>query len=148
MKDITVQVYKEPGFEDLPIPAYQSEGAAGVDLHAAVESPVDLRPGEFKRVSTGIRIAIPEGFEGQVRPRSGLAGKHGIGVVNSPGTIDSDYRGTVGVILINLGSGIFRITRGMRIAQLVFAPVQKALLVSSQELPESKRNTGGFGSTG
>jgi len=148
MKKITVQVFREQGFEDLPIPEYQSEGAAGVDLHAAVETPLELQPGEFKLVSAGIRIAIPEGFEGQVRPRSGLARKHGIGVVNSPGTIDSDYRGTVGVILVNLGREVFQVTRGMRIAQLVFAPVQKAVLVSSPELPESKRNTGGFGSTG
>ena len=148
MKKLSVQVFKEPGFEDLPIPDYQSDGAAGVDLHAAVEAPVELLPGEFKLVSAGIRIAIPEGFEGQVRPRSGLARKHGIGVVNSPGTIDSDYRGTVGVILVNLGREVFQVTRGMRIAQLVFAPVQKAALIESDSLPTTGRNTGGFGSTG
>ncbi|MDI6829115.1 MAG: dUTP diphosphatase [Armatimonadota bacterium] len=145
---VKVLIQKLPGAEDLPLPNYATAGAAGIDLHAAVESDIVLNPGERKLISAGIRIAIPEGFEGQIRPRSGLALKHGIGCVNSPGTIDSDYRGPVQVILINFGDEPFTIHRGDRIAQLVIAPVARAVLLESDVLPETERNDGGFGHTG
>ena len=147
MNTITVDVVKCEGCEDLELPAYQTEGSAGMDLPAAVESPVRLKPGAVTLISTGIRVAIPEGYEGQVRPRSGLALKHGIGLLNAPGTIDSDYRGIVGVILFNFGKKSFTIRRGDRIAQLVFARVEKARLRRVDTLGSSRRN-GGFGSTG
>ena len=111
----TVRIMREPGCEDLPLPAYQTEGAAGLDLLAAVDAPVVLRPGDVALISTGIRVSIPPGFEGQVRPRSGLALKHGIGILNAPGTVDSDYRGVVGVILFNFGKADFTVARGDRI---------------------------------
>ena len=137
-----------PGAEDLPIPEYATPGAAGMDLLAAVDSDTILQPGERKLISTGIRVAIPEGYEGQVRPRSGLALRHGISIVNSPGTIDSDYRGTVQVICINHGQEPFTIRRGDRIAQMVIAPIIRANLVESESLPETDRSDGGFGHTG
>lgn len=150
MAQVTVKVLiqKLPGAEDLPLPDYATAGAAGIDLHAAVENDTILNPGERKLISAGIRIAIPEGFEGQIRPRSGLALRHGIGCVNSPGTIDSDYRGPIQVILINFGDEPFTIHRGDRIAQLVIAPVAKAVLVESEFLPETERSDAGFGHTG
>jgi dUTP pyrophosphatase len=127
-------------------PAYQTDGAAGMDLRSIV--PVELAPGERKLVRTGIRIAIPHGHEGQVRPRSGLALKHGISMVNSPGTIDSDYRGEIAVILINLGQSVVKLEEGERIAQLVICPVTRAELEVVEELPQTIRGEGGFGSTG
>jgi dUTP pyrophosphatase len=130
----------------LELPRYMSEGAAGMDLRA--DEAVALAPGERRLVPTGIAVAIPAGFEGQVRPRSGLALKLGLGVVNAPGTIDSDYRGEVGVILVNWGSDPVRLERGERIAQLVVAPVTRAELVPVAELPDTSRGGGGFGSTG
>ena len=145
---IRVMVQRLPGAEDIPLPDYATPGAAALDLRAAVGSETILQPGERKLIPTGIRIAIPEGYEGQVRPRSGLAIKHGIGLVNSPGTIDSDYRGPVQVIVINLGADAFIIRRGDRIAQLVIAPVTRARLEESDSLPETERSDGGFGSTG
>lgn len=133
----------------LPLPAYQSDEAAGLDLMAAVdaEAPVTIASGARALVPTGISIALPKGYEAQVRPRSGLALKHGVTVLNSPGTIDSDYRGEVKIILINLGDAPFTIQRGDRIAQLVVAPVTRAELVAARALGETRRGAGGFGST-
>jgi deoxyuridine 5'-triphosphate nucleotidohydrolase len=145
---ITVPVCVLPHGEGLPLPLYASDGAAGCDLHAAVDRPLRLAPGERAAVPTGLVFAIPEGFEGQVRARSGLALRHGIACVNAPGTIDSDYRGEVKVILGNLGGEPFEIARGDRIAQIVFAPVARAEIQRAERLPESARGSGGFGSTG
>ncbi|HBG07205.1 MAG: deoxyuridine 5'-triphosphate nucleotidohydrolase [Geobacteraceae bacterium GWC2_58_44] len=130
------------------IPCYMTEHAAGVDLHAALECEFILHPGERALVPTGIALEIPPGFEAQVRPRSGLALRHGIALVNSPGTIDADYRGEVGVILINLGSEPFTVSNGERIAQMVFARCERAEFVEVEELEESARGEGGFGHTG
>ena len=131
---------------DLPLPSYASAGSAGLDLHAAAGS-LTLAPGARARIGTGIALALPEGFEGQVRPRSGLALKHGVTVLNAPGTIDSDYRGEIGVLLVNLGQSAFVVERGMRIAQLVIAPVARAHLVEG-DIDPTGRGAGGFGSTG
>lgn len=133
---------------DLPVPARATSGAAGFDLRAAVDSPVRLDTGERALVPTGISIAIPAGFEGQVRPRSGLAIRHGLGLLNSPGTIDSDYRGEIQVILINHGHEPVTIERGERIAQLVIAPVADCEIVQLDELDSTERGAGGFGSSG
>ena len=135
---------------DLPLPDYQSALAAGLDLLAAVpaDAPIELAPGERALVPTGIAIALPPGFEGQVRPRSGLAARHGITVLNAPGTVDSDYRGELQVILVNFGAEPFVISRGMRIAQLIAAPVQRIKLVEVDALESTARAQGGFGSTG
>ncbi|MDQ0316177.1 dUTP diphosphatase [Amorphus orientalis] len=145
-----LQVVQLPHGEDLPLPAYQSEAAAGMDLLAAIPyaDPIALAPGERTQVPTGLRIALPVGTEGQVRPRSGLAARHGLTVVNAPGTIDADYRGEVGVLLINLGSEPVTIRRGDRIAQLVVAPVVKVSVEAADALPDTVRGEGGFGSTG
>ena len=136
--------------EGIPLPAYETEGAAGMDLRAAVpeEEPVVLRPGSRTMVPTGYSFAVPQGFEAQVRPRSGLAAKAGITCLNTPGTIDSDYRGEVKIILINLGDEAFRITRGMRIAQMVIARHERAELAERTSLSETARGAGGHGSTG
>ena len=135
---------------DLPLPDYQTALAAGLDLLAAVpaDAPIELAPGERALVPTGIAIALPPGFEGQVRPRSGLAARHGITVLNAPGTVDSDYRGELQVILVNFGAEPFLISRGMRIAQLIAAPVQRIKLVEVDALESTARAQGGFGSTG
>jgi dUTP pyrophosphatase len=130
----------------LPLPRYETDHAAGLDLRA--DEPFALAPGERRLVPTGLAVAIPAGFEGQVRPRSGLAVKHGIGIVNAPGTVDADYRGEVKVALVNLGAAPVAFARGDRIAQLVIAPVAHAELELVEELPESGRGSGGFGSTG
>ncbi len=130
------------------LPAYQSAEAAGMDLHACVDAPVTLQPGDLIRIPLGWIMAIPSGFEGQVRPRSGLAAKHGITVPNAPGTIDSDYRGEAVVALINLGRAAFTIEHGMRVAQLVVAPVARVAVHEVSELDETARGGGGFGSTG
>ncbi len=143
-----VAVRRLPHGRDLPLPAYATAGAAGLDVVAAVAEPVTLAPGERRLIPTGLAIALPAGYEAQVRPRSGLALKHGIALVNSPGTIDEDYRGEVGIILINLGSDSFTINRGDRIAQIVVAPVTRALLAEVDDLPDTARGAGGFGSTG
>jgi dUTP pyrophosphatase len=145
---VKVLLTRKPGCEDLPLPAYQSDGAAGMDLLAAVADAVTLAPGERRLIPCGVFIALPEGYEAQVRPRSGLALKHGISMANTPGTVDSDYRGELQVIVINLGQEPFMVTRGLRIAQLVVAPVTRAELVEVDELPQSRRGTGGFGHTG
>lgn len=139
---------KRVGTVEVPLPAYQTEGAAGLDLPAAIEVPVVIRPGERRFVSTGLAIAIPPGFEGQVRPRSGLALKHGIGIVNAPGTIDSDYRGEIGVVLVNHGQEPFTVAPGSRIAQLVIAEVARAEFVLVEDLDDTARGSGGYGSTG
>lgn len=141
-----VLVQRLPHAEGLPLPAYATEGAAGMDLLAARD--MTIAPGGRALVPTGLCIALPEGFEMQVRPRSGLALKHGVTVLNAPGTVDSDYRGEVGVILLNTGAEPFAITRGERIAQAVFAPVTRATWEEVVVLPETRRGTGGFGSTG
>ncbi|TXI09723.1 MAG: dUTP diphosphatase, partial [Rhizobium sp.] len=136
--------------EGIDLPAYQTRGAAGMDLHAAVDgdAPLTILPGKRDLVPTGFVFEVPEGYEAQIRPRSGLAFKHGITCLNSPGTIDSDYRGEVKVLLINLGEEPFEITRGMRIAQMVIAPSIQARIFETTEASETTRGTGGFGSTG
>lgn len=133
---------------DLPLPAYETEGAAGADIRAAIGEPLVLVPGDRRLVPTGLVFQIAEGFEVQVRPRSGLAARHGLTVLNTPGTIDSDYRGEIGVILINLGPDPVTIARGDRIAQIVVAPVSRGTFSEETELDETIRGTGGFGSTG
>ncbi|HSG95929.1 MAG TPA: dUTP diphosphatase, partial [Afifellaceae bacterium] len=134
--------------EGLPLPDYASDGAAGLDLHAAIDGELTLAPGDRALVPTGLKMALPAGFEGQVRPRSGLAAKHGVTVLNAPGTVDADYRGEVMVALVNLGAGPFTVERGMRIAQLVVAPVTRAVLNEVADLEDTARGSGGFGSTG
>lgn len=151
MNTITnVRITRLPHAQDLPLPAYQTALAAGLDLTAAVpaDAPLTLLPGARALVPTGLAIALPEGFEAQVRPRSGLAAKHGLTVLNSPGTIDADYRGEIQVILINLGSESISIARGMRIAQIVITTVARAVFVEVTNLDETGRGSGGFGSTG
>jgi len=145
---VTLELKQLEHAKGLPLPAYQSDLAAGLDLVAAVEAPLQLAPGERALVPTGLAMALPAGFEAQVRPRSGLAAKHGVTVLNTPGTIDADYRGEVKVILINLGDAPFDITRGERIAQMVIAPVLQAVIAEVETLSETQRGTGGFGSTG
>ena len=150
MSAVKIEVLQLPHGAGLPLPAYQTTHAAGLDLLAAVPdaAPVVLEPGTYAMVPTGLSIALPEGFEAQVRPRSGLAAKHGITVLNAPGTIDADYRGEVAVLLINHGRAAFTVRRGERIAQMVIAPVSQAELVPAAVLPPTERGAGGFGSTG
>jgi dUTP pyrophosphatase len=145
---IAVPVKRLPNGEGLPLPAARSASAAGLDLAAAVAEPLTIAPGGRALVPTGFAVALPVGHEGQVRPRSGLAAEHGVTVLNAPGTIDADYRGEVKVLLVNLGDRPFTVTRGMRIAQLVVAPVIAAELTEGTELDETPRGQGGFGSTG
>jgi len=147
---VEVRILRLPHGADLPLPQYHSALAAGLDLAAAVPAdvPVELAPGARATIPTGIALALPAGHEGQVRPRSGLASRHGVTVLNTPGTIDADYRGEVLVVLVNLSSETFTIRRGMRIAQLVIAPVSRARLVVSASLDATARATGAFGSTG
>ena len=147
---VKVEVRQLPHGEGLPLPAYQSLHAAGLDLLAAVpdDAPMMLAPGKHALIPTGLVIALPPGFEAQVRPRSGLAAKHGVTVLNAPGTIDADYRGEISVILINHGDVPFTIRRGERIAQMVIAAVVRAELVNAASLSETDRGSGGFGSTG
>jgi dUTP pyrophosphatase len=143
-----IALLRLPHARDLPVPAYATAGAAGLDLLAAVDADTELFPGARVAIPCGIALALPEGYEAQVRPRSGLALQHGITVLNTPGTIDSDYRGEVKAILTNLGERPFRVSRGMKIAQLVIAPCVRAELFDAAELPPSARGSGGFGSTG
>jgi dUTP pyrophosphatase len=145
---IRVRIARQPGGEGLPLPAYATAGSAGVDLCAAVEAELLIEPGACVLVPSGFAIELPEGYEAQVRPRSGLALRHGITLPNAPGTIDSDYRGEIKVILMNLGSEPFVVRRGERIAQLVVAPVQRAVFVEVQDLEDTDRGSGGFGHTG
>ena len=148
--DVPVAILRLPHGDGLPLPAYETDGAAGMDLRAAVpeDQPMVLEPGARALVPTGLCMAIPEGFEVQVRPRSGLALKHGVTVANAPGTVDSDYRGEVGVILVNLGAEAFAVEHGDRVAQLVVAPVVQAAFEVVEELDATERGSGGFGSTG
>ncbi|MCB2186022.1 MAG: dUTP diphosphatase [Deltaproteobacteria bacterium] len=148
MSSVAVQVRVLPHGRGLPLPAYMTPQSAGLDLPAALDEPLVLAPGQREVVPTGLAIALPPGFEGQVRPRSGLAVKQGLTVVNAPGTIDADYRGEVKVALINLGQEPCRVERGDRVAQLVVAPVVQAQLQVVEELPASRRGDGGFGHTG
>jgi dUTP pyrophosphatase len=148
MSDIDVALVRLPHADGLELPAYATDGAAGLDLVAALDAPVDIAPGDRALIPTGLSIALPEGFEAQVRPRSGLALKHGLTVLNSPGTIDADYRGEIKIILINLGKESVRLERGMRVAQLVLARYARATLVERPTLPPTGRSGGGFGSTG
>jgi len=145
---IGLSVRRLPHGADLPLPAYATAQAAGLDLSAAVTGPMSLPPGGRAQVPTGIAIALPEGFEAQVRPRSGLAARHGVTVLNSPGTVDADYRGEIIVVLVNHGAAPFDIERGMRIAQLVIAPVTTVRWCEMEDLPATVRADGGFGSTG
>jgi len=145
---ITIKIKKKPGFEDLELPRYMSPGAAGMDILAAIDEEVILPPGEIRFIPSGIYIAIPPGYEAQIRPRSGLALRKGLSIVNSPGTVDSDYRGEVGVILINLGQSPVEISRGMRIAQMVIQEVVIGEWNVVEELDETSRDSGGFGHTG
>lgn len=145
---VVVRVLVEPSARDLPLPEVMTAGAAAADLRAALAEPLTLAPGAFAMVPTGLRLEIPAGYEGQVRPRSGLAARHGVTLLNSPGTIDSDFRGVVHVILINHGPGPFVVNHGDRIAQLVIAPVARACFVEARDLSESTRDEGGFGHTG
>lgn len=148
MMDVVVEIQQVPGTEDLPWPAYETDGAAGMDLRAALAEPLLLAPGGRAAIPTGIRIALPPGYEAQVRPRSGLARRFGIGMVNAPGTIDADYRGEIQVLLINHGSEAFTIARGDRIAQMVIAPVVRVAWQGADTLEPTARGAGGFGHTG
>jgi dUTP pyrophosphatase len=145
---VNVAVTRLPHGADLELPSYETEDAAGMDLRAAVTDDVVLAPGERALIPTGLAIALPSGYEAQVRPRSGLALRNGISLVNTPGTIDADYRGEVGVILINHGSEAFTVDRGMRVAQMVIAPVTQAAWLEVDNLSDTARGAGGFGSTG
>ena len=145
---LQVQFQRLPGNDDVPLPRAMSEHAAGLDVCAAVQEAVVLRPGDIAPISAGFAMALPPGFEAQIRPRSGLASRHGVSVVNAPGTIDADYRGEVKVALINLGREPFLIERGMRIAQMIIAPVVRATVVEVDSLPETARGDGGFGHSG
>jgi dUTP pyrophosphatase len=145
-----VRIARLPHGADLPLPSYQSAFAAGLDLYAAVpaDAPVVIASGSFAKIPTGITLALPPGTEGQVRPRSGLAAQHGVTLLNTPGTIDADYRGEVSVLLINHGGAPFEVTRGMRIAQLVVADIVRVNVREAEELDATERGAGGFGSTG
>jgi dUTP pyrophosphatase len=145
---LTLQIRRLPHADGLPLPTYMTAGAAGMDLHAALDAELCIDPGAIVMIPTGIEVAIPPGFEGQVRPRSGLAIRHGISMPNTPGTIDADYRGEIRVPLINLGRDPFVVSRGMRFAQLVIAPVVRVAWEEVGELPPTHRASGGFGHSG
>jgi dUTP pyrophosphatase len=146
--NLRLPIMRLPHGKDLPLPAYATHGAAGMDVAAAVDRSVILGAGERLAIPTGFAMAVPAGYEAQIRPRSGLALKHGVTVANAPGTIDSDYRGEVAILLVNLGNQDFTIERGMRIAQMVVAPVTQVIPAASDSLPDTDRGEGGFGSTG
>ena len=148
MDRICLKVKPLDSHKGLPLPGYESEGSSGMDIRACVEDPVSLNPGEIKLIPTGLAISIPPGYEAQIRPRSGLALDNGIGMVNSPGTIDSDYRGEIGIILINWGETSFIIKRGDRIAQMVISKVYKADILETEDLDATQRGVGGFGHSG
>ena len=145
---IDIRVTRVKKNKNLPLPEYRSEGSSGMDIRAELEESVVLNPGEIKLIPTGLAISIPEGYEAQIRPRSGLALHHGIGMVNSPGTIDSDYRGEIGIIMINWGVEPFTVNNGDRIAQIVFTRVIRVNIVEVMNLDETPRGQGGFGHTG
>ena len=148
MSEIPVSIRQLPNGEGLPLPAYATAQSSGLDLAAALDEDIVIGPGEHAVVPTGVAIALPDGFEAQVRPRSGLAAKHAVTVLNSPGTIDTDYRGEIRVVLANHGAASFTVSRGMRIAQLVIAPVSRIIWNEVDALADSPRGDGGFGSTG
>ena len=148
MKTVKIRIKRKPGCEDLPLPKYMSLGSSGMDLYADVQGDVILNPGERKLISSGIFMSLPAGFEAQTRPRSGLALKNGITLVNTPGTIDSDYRGVINLIVANTANEPFVIKRGMRIAQIVLQEVVRAEIEESEDLDETVRSAGGFGHTG
>ena len=148
MISVEISVKRLPHNTNLPLPEYETAQSAGMDLPAAIDSPMTLSPGEHAMVPTGLAIALPAGYEAQIRPRSGLAARNGVTVLNTPGTIDADYRGELKVILINLGTEPFEIERGMRIAQMVVAPVTQGKLTEVDDLSDTARGAGGFGSTG
>lgn len=148
MQHTIVEIQRLPHAQGLDLPFYVSEQAAGADIRAAIDADIVLQPGEFQLIKTGFAMALAHGYEAQIRPRSGLALKHGITVLNAPGTIDADYRGEVGVVLINHSNTPFVITRGERIAQMVIAPYVRATFSAVSELSETARGTGGFGSSG
>lgn len=148
MNKVAVSIKKKEDCQDLSLPSYATTGSSGMDLYADTKSPISIEPGEIKLISVGFYISVPYGFEAEIRPRSGLALKHGISLVNSPGTIDSDFRGLVSVILINLGKSKFIVKRGDRIAQMVIKEVTRAELNLVEELDETVRSAGGFGHTG
>lgn len=148
MERISVKFKRLREDEDLHLPTYESEGSSGMDIRAFIKEPVILKPGEIRLIPTGLAVSVPVGYEAQIRPRSGLAFRHGIGLVNSPGTIDSDYRGEIGIILINWGSEPFMIRRGDRVAQLVISKVFRADTLEVDELDKTSRGNGGFGHTG
>ena len=145
---VRIGIKRLPGAEDLPLPAYETKGSVGMDLRAAVSADETLNPGDIRLIPTGIAVSIPPGYEGQVRPRSGLALKHGIGLVNAPGTIDSDYRGEIGLVLINWGREPYVIRRGDRIGQMVIARAFRAEIEAVQDLDRTDRGEGGFGHSG
>ncbi|SPD74938.1 Deoxyuridine 5'-triphosphate nucleotidohydrolase [uncultured Desulfobacterium sp.] len=148
MDKIKVRIKRLNGNNDLSLPSYESEGSSGMDIRASVKEPVVIGPGEIKFVQTGLALSVPPGFEAQIRPRSGLALRHGIGMVNSPGTIDSDYRGEIGIILINWGKEPFVVRKGDRIAQMIITRVCHAELIEVEDLDNTSRGAGGFGHTG
>lgn len=145
---IDIYFKKLPHAQDLPLPSYESTFAAGMDIRAALDEPLELEPGKRLLVPTGLKMALPEGYEAQIRPRSGLAWRNGVTMLNTPGTIDADYRGEVKLLAVNLGEEPFTINHGDRIAQMVIAPVQQCSIKEADKLPESGRGEGGFGSTG
>ncbi|MBN2418801.1 MAG: dUTP diphosphatase [Deltaproteobacteria bacterium] len=147
MEKIELKI-KKPDNYDLPLPAYETKGSSGMDIRAWTEDDITLNPGEIKLIPTGISISIPQGYEAQIRPRSGLALRHGIGLVNSPGTIDSDYRGEIGIIMANFGKEQFVIRKGDRIAQMVISRVYQAFIMEVEDLDSTDRGEGGFGHSG
>ena len=148
MDKVEIKIKRVSNSSDIDLPTYESDGSAGMDIRACVEKPIKLNPGEIKLIPTGLAVSIPAGYEGQIRPRSGLALKNGIGLVNSPGTIDSDYRGEIGIVMINWGSKPFTIIKGDRIAQMIIAKVYRAELNAVEDLDTTLRGDGGFGHSG
>ena len=148
MLPVEILIKQKAGYEDIPLPHYSSDGASGMDIRAAVDREIQIQPGEISLIPTGLFMAVPEGFEIQVRPRSGLALHHGISILNSPGTIDSDYRGEISIIIANLGEKPYKINRCDRIAQIVVQKIEKGVFIKSEKLHETRRGTGGFGHTG
>jgi dUTP pyrophosphatase len=148
LEKIPIKIKRLDETADLPLPSYESEGSSGMDLRASVTKPVLLNPGEIRLIPTGLAISVPHGYEAQIRPRSGLALKHGIGMVNSPGTIDSDYRGEIGIIVVNWGKKPFTIRRGDRVAQMIITKVYKADVTEVGALESTERGEGGFGHSG
>ena len=148
MEKIPIKIKRLDKTTDLPLPSYESEGSSGMDIRASVREPVLLKPGEIRLIPTGLAVSVPHGYEAQIRPRSGLALKHGIGMVNSPGTIDSDYRGEIGIIVINWGQRPFTIRRGDRIAQMIITKVYQADIMEVGVLESTERGEGGFGHSG